>query len=78
MLCITSPCLTYFITLNLYPLIPFAPFAYTLPATSGNHQSVLCIYELLCFAFRFFRFYIQSHLFSHLLAWLDFLKGHVV
>ena len=47
MLYITSPWLIYFITGSLYLLAAFTHFAHTPPTTSGNHQSLLCIYELL-------------------------------
>ena len=56
---IISPWLTYFITGSLFPLIPFA-YTSTPTITSDNHQSVLCIYELVHFGF-FFLFWI-SHI----------------
>ena len=46
MLYITSPWLIYFITGSLYLLTPFTHFIHhPCPPTSGNHESVLCIYE---------------------------------
>ena len=42
---ITFPGLTYFITRSLYLLTTFIHFPLTPPPTSGNHLSVLCIYE---------------------------------
>ena len=46
MLFITSPWLISFITGSLYLLTSFIHFAHLSPPAFGNHQSVLCIYEL--------------------------------
>ena len=51
MLYITSPRLIY--NWELYLLTPLYPFCYPLPPSSGNYQSVLCIYELGVFLFCF-------------------------
>ena len=47
MLYITSPWFTYFITVSLSLLIPFTYFTQPPTPTSGNHLSVLYLYELL-------------------------------
>ena len=47
---ITSPGHVYFITEGLYILTPVTYFFFS-PSPSGNHQSVLCIYELVSFVF---------------------------
>ena len=38
--------MTHFITGSLYLLTTFTHFPYALTPTSGNHQPVLCIYEM--------------------------------
>ena len=44
MLCIISPWLIYFISVYLWKCVSFDPFH---PPCPDNHQSVLCIYELV-------------------------------
>ena len=52
MLCITPPGLICLITGSLYLLTTFTNFSHSPPPTSGNHQSVLCIYKFMfCFVF---------------------------
>ena len=49
MLYITCPGLFYCVTRSLYLLTPFTYFAHPQPPISGNHQSLLCIYDFVGF-----------------------------
>ena len=47
----------YFITGNVYLLMPFTDFTHPpTPLSSGNHQFVLCIYESVCVLYLFICF----------------------